>query len=725
MFAQPQGNQHGFRPGMGTLTAWKYILRVVIKSPNIYEFDLKQCFPTINLVRLSHRLKEQYLMPEAWANYYIGLNYAPPQFHGLIRLNEAQSIRLIETLQRFLKVRLNNAVQSSDGIPQIEMLNPRAKKKVSVLTDGSIIARRKMLIHLPKLFVSPITYFNYFVQKGLPDYIMDAIRTGMFKPGFTVSPQVLEERTSIPEDLLWSFCLSLAHGVPTLLSNDVYAQINRSVESWDGMTHEWVKFIGTAQGSPLSPYLAALAIDEIQRNLPEGVKIILYADDGIVYGPNALEFVTSGKFKLLLASLGFTLAEHKSGWVKGLDVWAKELKFLGLTYNGIHDTLRSSTRKGASLYFNKHQLLESEYDIEAAEKYSTLGLYDKFRAAVRQSMNYRASGQASAAAIASNYADYWRRFAIISSHLGRERFLWEYYVLLTQFFYYSRHIINSAILSGVLSLRSRAAVQSHIERAFQPSGIPSEGSAMDFLPVVRTVGGIFYRLARLDYLKRLLVFINMYRTPEDWTSRPIVEYSHEDNFPWYKHRHLFIIENYNKYLSQYRNKYTWDNFVRSRFVGLIMARMYSGSYSVGGVRQNFSLTCRYNSLAAFLLHKYPGLTVFTGTSYAVQEELRFLKLMQTTYGRPGGKQSLKAYIRVRRVKALGPDPFLGVLAAKELAFQVPGPVAGDTGHQKSPSFSPSLSFIKGPQAHTPSLTRLSRFMCLFYLLSIMFVVFII
>lgn len=34
-------SQHGFRPGRGTMTAWNEILTKVIKSRDIYEFDLK------------------------------------------------------------------------------------------------------------------------------------------------------------------------------------------------------------------------------------------------------------------------------------------------------------------------------------------------------------------------------------------------------------------------------------------------------------------------------------------------------------------------------------------------------------------------------------------------------------------------------------------------------------------------------------------------------------
>lgn len=49
-------SQHGFRPGRGTLTAWKHILSNVIESKDIYEFDLKGFFDSINLDYISMQL---------------------------------------------------------------------------------------------------------------------------------------------------------------------------------------------------------------------------------------------------------------------------------------------------------------------------------------------------------------------------------------------------------------------------------------------------------------------------------------------------------------------------------------------------------------------------------------------------------------------------------------------------------------------------------------------
>lgn len=50
-------NQHGFWPERGTDTAWKQIHSEVLVSKNIYEFDLKSFFDTINLTYLNQILE--------------------------------------------------------------------------------------------------------------------------------------------------------------------------------------------------------------------------------------------------------------------------------------------------------------------------------------------------------------------------------------------------------------------------------------------------------------------------------------------------------------------------------------------------------------------------------------------------------------------------------------------------------------------------------------------
>ena len=54
-------SQHGFIPGRGTTTAWRQIHDEVLESPNIYEFDLKKYFDSVNLDYLKTTLKSMQL----------------------------------------------------------------------------------------------------------------------------------------------------------------------------------------------------------------------------------------------------------------------------------------------------------------------------------------------------------------------------------------------------------------------------------------------------------------------------------------------------------------------------------------------------------------------------------------------------------------------------------------------------------------------------------------
>jgi hypothetical protein len=62
-YLDPRGliheDQHGFRPGRGTMTAWKVVLEKVIKARDIYEFDIKQFFDSVCLEYLNAKLYEK------------------------------------------------------------------------------------------------------------------------------------------------------------------------------------------------------------------------------------------------------------------------------------------------------------------------------------------------------------------------------------------------------------------------------------------------------------------------------------------------------------------------------------------------------------------------------------------------------------------------------------------------------------------------------------------
>lgn len=74
--------QHGFRPGRGTTTAWAHIMDTVIHARDIFEFDLKGYFDSINLKYISDRLLEKSVPKEIIDLFYyinsMGVMVKPP-----------------------------------------------------------------------------------------------------------------------------------------------------------------------------------------------------------------------------------------------------------------------------------------------------------------------------------------------------------------------------------------------------------------------------------------------------------------------------------------------------------------------------------------------------------------------------------------------------------------------------------------------------------------------
>jgi hypothetical protein len=303
--------QHGFKPGAGTLTAWVSLFKEVFTSPNIFEGDLRQCFPSINLLRLAVELFKQG-MPANVLGLYHQLNMVSPQFKGAILLNENQFL-------------IRNQYQALlDADPSRVPLN--FDKPIFNCTTEWL--ERSILAHSDEAL-------------GIHgEVLLNFMNSCKDQPQFEV----------IEEGLMHIFT-EFEAGTP----------IEEFVHYAD-----WLKWIGTAQGSPLSPYLAAIALMPVVRELPQGVKALFYADDFILYGPG-LTSETVSLCKAIFAKYGFTIHEDKSRFVKLNGNYVQNsLKFLGLSFDFIANKLTAATRKGSTLLFNKEGLVDYEYDMNFA-----------------------------------------------------------------------------------------------------------------------------------------------------------------------------------------------------------------------------------------------------------------------------------------------------------------------------------------------------------------------
>jgi hypothetical protein len=96
---------------------------------------------------------------------------------------------------------------------------------------------------------------------------------------------------------------------------------------------------GLTQGSPLSPILAILAIDEWKALRPVTGGRVLYADDGIMYNNSKETPIPAPELHIIMEDLGVTINEKKSGMVKFEGRWQKKLEFLGSVFDPKLDTL--------------------------------------------------------------------------------------------------------------------------------------------------------------------------------------------------------------------------------------------------------------------------------------------------------------------------------------------------------------------------------------------------
>lgn len=112
---------------------------------------------------------------------------------------------------------------------------------------------------------------------------------------------------------------------------------------------------GFPQGANVSPFLSVCLLNLLR--LPRDCNIIMYADDGLIYSDRDFGVAS---IEAAFEAIGQSLALEKSGWVKRSGGWLTALKFLGLRYEGRvkPPVLEASTRNGASLRYDKHDLVK-------------------------------------------------------------------------------------------------------------------------------------------------------------------------------------------------------------------------------------------------------------------------------------------------------------------------------------------------------------------------------
>jgi len=156
-----------------------------------------------------------------------------------------------------------------------------------------------------------------------------------------------------------------------------YSELAAMNEFIHSDTAEKFRFEGFPQGSPISPILCSMIL---QGTVFAKGQCLMYADDGLFYGTKLSDDI--GETTAEMKKFNLSFAADKSKWVKKDGIWLEKLKFLGLTFipselcegsttvklhggrilqqpspKYPHGRLVSSTKKGATLEFDKYDLI--------------------------------------------------------------------------------------------------------------------------------------------------------------------------------------------------------------------------------------------------------------------------------------------------------------------------------------------------------------------------------
>jgi len=263
--------QHAYLPGRGTKTAWQQVIQEVIKAKNIYETDLKGFFDNVSLHEINKILRQGDVSLDLRIWIY-NMSKSLPRFPKDKKLSE----------ERFGRNKLSDKIN-----PREEFICPE---------KGYVVT----------------TFRAQGSQKWYEDMVQELLNDERI-------PKMNFEKMNDEEWSNWLKSIS----EQGLLSDYFLGFANRRASAPGGVP----------QGSPLSPFLAILAIREYLSQQ----KHVNYADDQIFYGD---ETFTIRDFR----EKGIIHNEEKSGWIKKNGRWIKELKFLGLVYNPWTKELRSETR---------------------------------------------------------------------------------------------------------------------------------------------------------------------------------------------------------------------------------------------------------------------------------------------------------------------------------------------------------------------------------------------
>lgn len=254
-------------------------------------------------MKLRRILEQKYDLPKPVSQFYESLNFNIPTLPNGIKIAQDQQYTTLEAAQRYNLTDIALCV-SSDFLPE----------KIQKKGHGPHSLRRpKITPFSHDAFVTGWSYMEEFPEN-------------IYARTMKERPEVFYERmmeTGIDTEVLENFIHSME--IEGTGEHPRFKAIKYAIEQFKANSYpnaasvpidihdaEALKFLGTIQGSPLSPYLSAIVIEEINMRLPESVEVIKYADDMIFYGPGLSEYVSTGRLERNLADVGLTLSKGVS-----------------------------------------------------------------------------------------------------------------------------------------------------------------------------------------------------------------------------------------------------------------------------------------------------------------------------------------------------------------------------------------------------------------------------
>lgn len=348
-------SQHGFVPGRGTMTAWEQILKEVVDAKDIYEIDLKNAFNSISTRHVARTL-DKHGLPKELVIKLLLCNISPQTF--------------VEDTGEGKKPYWYKAVVSTEG----DRINGQWYQYWETIVNLAIesgIAKHNVL----RLLVKGASNF----WKGKKKYFKDLEEKRLAKiPALYETNKrwsiddLYEIHTSRSQEFIGEedFGLGYMGSLWALGTSFKMSGISNSTKANCKATKDQLKKelltgletygrtnAGVAQGSPVSPFIFALCVNDyfFKEISSKKIKCVAYADDAIFYGDikNEKEILKPSRWT------GLEINLEKSGWVKQNNTWKKELKFLGMVYIKEDKSIvwASSTRSGKSLIYDADLLV--------------------------------------------------------------------------------------------------------------------------------------------------------------------------------------------------------------------------------------------------------------------------------------------------------------------------------------------------------------------------------